>query len=410
MQSSEILPHLFRNEYTKIVSVLCKHIGFERLEIAEEIASETFLTATEAWGIKGNPENPTAWLYAVAKNKAKNYLQRNSVFKNKILPELTKSQSEFLGSEIDLSPENIYDSQLRMMFVVCHPSISSEAQVGLSLRILCGFGIEEIADAFLTNKETINKRLFRAKEKLREEKIVIQYPAPEEIEDRLDSVLSTIYLLFNEGYHSISQNKTLRKDLCLEAIRLCSMLVENQITDKPKVYALLSLMCFHTSRFEARQDQNGEQILYQDQDTALWNYDLIKKGEIFLTKATGGTKLTKYHLEAGIAYWHTQKEDTKEKWENILQLYNSLLQLQYSPIAALNRTYALSKANGKEEAIIEAEKLNLKENHFYFALLGELYLDIDNSKSEENFRKAYSLAKTSHDKISIQKKIDQFPK
>ncbi|PJZ48606.1 RNA polymerase sigma factor [Leptospira saintgironsiae] len=410
MQSSEILPHLFRNEYTKIVSVLSKHIGFERLEIAEEIASETFLTATEAWGIKGNPENPTAWLYAVAKNKAKNYLQRNSVFKNKILPELTKSQSESLESEIDLSPENIYDSQLRMMFVVCHPSISSEAQVGLSLRILCGFGIEEIADAFLTNKETINKRLFRAKEKLREEKITIQLPAPEEIEDRLDSVLSTIYLLFNEGYHSISQNKTLRKDLCLEAIRLCSMLVENQITDKPKVYALLSLMCFHTSRFEARQDQNGEQILYQDQDTALWNYDLIKKGEIFLTKATGGTKLTKYHLEAGIAYWHTQKEDTKEKWENILQLYNRLLQLQYSPIAALNRTYALSKANEKEEAIIEAEKLNLKENHFYFALLGELYLDIDNSKSEENFRKAYSLAKTSHDKISIQKKIDQFPK
>ncbi|MGJ4748051.1 RNA polymerase sigma factor [Leptospira sp. SA-E8] len=410
MQSSEILPHLFRNEYTKIVSVLCKHIGFERLEIAEEIASETFLTATETWGIKGNPENPTAWLYAVAKNKAKNYLQRNSIFQNKILPELTKSQPETIEPEIDLSPENIYDSQLRMMFAVCHPSISSEAQVGLSLRILCGFGIEEIADAFLTNKETINKRLFRAKEKLREEKILIQLPKPNEIEDRLDPVLSTIYLLFNEGYHSISQNKTLRKDLCLEAIRLCSMLVENQITDKPQVYALLALMCFHISRFEARQDANGEQILYQDQDANFWNYDWIIKGEVFLTKAASGTKLTKYHLEAGIAYWHTQKEDTKEKWENILQLYNRLLQLQYSPIAALNRTYALSKANSKEEAIIEAEKLNLTENHFYFALLGELYLDIDRSKSKENFRKALSLAKTSHDKISIQKKIDQFSK
>ncbi|TGK10493.1 sigma-70 family RNA polymerase sigma factor [Leptospira selangorensis] len=410
MQSPEILPHLFRNEYTKIVSVLCKHLGFERIEIAEEIASETFLTATEAWGIKGNPENPTAWLYAVAKNKAKNYLQRNSIFQNKILPELTKSQPELSESEIDLSPENIYDSQLGMMFTVCHPSISPEAQVGLSLRILCGFGIEEIADAFLTNKETINKRLFRAKEKLREEKILIQLPKPEEIEDRLDTVLATIYLLFNEGYHSISQNKTLRKDLCLEAIRLCSMLVENQITSKPQVYALLSLMCFHTSRFEARQDENGDQILYQDQNTNLWNYELIKKGEIFLNKAASGTKLTTYHLEAGIAYWHTQKEDTKEKWENILQLYNRLLQLQYSPIAALNRTYALSKANGKEEAIIEAEKLELKENHFYFALLGELYLDINTIKSEENFRKALSLAKTSQAKISIQKKIDQFSK
>ncbi|EIE01169.1 RNA polymerase sigma factor [Leptospira licerasiae] len=410
MQSTEILPHLFRNEYTKIVSVLCKHIGFERLEIAEEIASETFLTATETWGIKGNPENPIAWLYAVAKNKAKNYLQRNSVFQNKILPELTKTHTENIESEIDLSPENIYDSQLRMMFAVCHPSISPEAQVGLSLRILCGFGIEEIADAFLTNKETINKRLFRAKEKLREKKIAIQLPEPEAIEDRLDSVLYTIYLLFNEGYYSISQNKTLRKDLCLEAIRLCSMLVENRITDKPQVYALLALMCFHTSRFEARQDENGEQILYQDQNINLWNYDLIAKGEIFLNKAAIGTKLTKYHLEAGIAYWHTRKEDTKEKWENILQLYNRLLQLEYSPIAALNRTYALSKANSKEEAIVEAEKLNIKENHFYFALLGELYLDIDRSKSEQHFRKALSLAKTSHDKISLLKKIDQFSK
>ncbi|WP_367899268.1 RNA polymerase sigma factor [Leptospira sp. WS58.C1] len=410
MQSPEILPHLFRNEYAKIVSVLCKHIGFERLEIAEEIASETFLTATETWGVKGNPQNPTAWLYAVAKNKAKNYLQRNSVFQNKILPELTKSQSESFEPEIDLSPENIYDSQLRMMFTICHPSISPEAQVGLSLRILCGFGIEEISDAFLTNKETINKRLFRAKEKLREEKIRIELPESEEIEGRLGSVLSTIYLLFNEGYHSISQNKTLRKDLCLEAIRLCSMLVENTVTDKPQVYALLALMCFHTSRFEARQDEKGEQILYQDQDTNLWNYDLIAKGEIFLNKAASGTMLTKYHLEAGIAYWHTQKEDTKEKWENILQLYNRLLQLQYSPIAALNRTYALSKANSKEEAIIEAEKLNLTDNHFYFALLGELYLDIDRSKSEENFRKALSLAKTSHDKSSIQKKIDRLSK
>ncbi|EMJ99343.1 MULTISPECIES: RNA polymerase sigma factor [unclassified Leptospira] len=410
MQSPETLPHLFRNEYAKIVSVLCKHIGFERLEIAEEIASETFLTATETWGVKGNPQNPTAWLYAVAKNKAKNYLQRNSVFQNKILPELTKSQSESFEPEIDLSPENIYDSQLRMMFTICHPSISPEAQVGLSLRILCGFGIEEISDAFLTNKETINKRLFRAKEKLREEKIRIELPESDEIEGRLGSVLSTIYLLFNEGYHSISQNKTLRKDLCLEAIRLCSMLVENTVTDKPQVYALLALMCFHTSRFEARQDEKGEQILYQDQDTNLWNYDLIAKGEIFLNKAASGTLLTKYHLEAGIAYWHTQKEDTKEKWENILQLYNRLLQLQYSPIAALNRTYALSKANSKEEAIIEAEKLNLIENHFYFALLGELYLDIDRSKSEENFRKALSLAKTSHDKSSIQKKIDRLSK
>jgi len=153
-----------------------------------------------------------------------------------------------------------------MMFAVCHPSISSEAQIGLSLRILCGFGIEEIADAFLSNKETINKRLFRAKEKLREGKIKIELPGPSEIDGRLSPVLTTIYLLFNEGYYSVSQNNTIRKDLCFEAIRLCTMLVENYSTNKPEVNALLSLMCFHASRFEARIDKNGELILYEEQD------------------------------------------------------------------------------------------------------------------------------------------------
>lgn len=403
----ELIPHLFRTEYRKIVSVLYRHFGFDQIETAEDIAGETFLTASETWGFKGVPPNPTAWLYTVAKNKAKNYLHRNSLFKDKIIPEIQNSVSEFQENEIDLSPQNINDSQLQMMFAVCHPSISQEAQVGLSLRILCGFGVEEIADAFLTNKETINKRLYRAKEKLRDEKIKIELPNPEEIDKRLESVLTAIYLLFNEGYYSISQDKTLRKDLCLEAIRLCYMLVENESTNKPEVNALLSLMCFHSSRFDARFDKDGELILYEDQDVNLWDSDLIRKGEYFLNLSAFGNIISKYHLEAAIAYWHTKKEDTKEKWENILQFYNQLLQIEYSPIAALNRTYALSKANGKAEAIIEAEKLQLTNNHFYFSLLGELYKDIDNNKAKMNFQKALSLAKTNTDKQAIQNQIDK---
>jgi len=406
MEQQELIPHLFRTEYRKIVSVLCKHFGFSQMEAAEDIASETFLTAAQTWPMKGIPQNPVAWLYNVAKNKAKNHLQRNSLYENKIAPELKSAFSDWQESEIDLSPQNINDSQLQMMFAICHPSIPPEAQIGLSLRILCGFGIEEIADAFLTNKETINKRLFRAKEKLREEKVQIELPELSEIEKRLPTVLTTIYLLFNEGYYSESQNQTLRKDLCFEAIRLCYILIEYQYTNKPEVNALLSLMCFHASRFDARQDKNGELILYEEQDTNLWNADLISKGGYFLNSAAIGTKLTKYHLEAAIAYWHTEKSDTAEKWENILQLYNQLLQLEYSPIAALNRTYALSKANGKEAAIREAEKLNLSDNHFYFALLGELYTDIDSTKAKQHFQKALSLARTAADKQSIQKKIE----
>jgi len=402
----EILPHLFRTEYSKIVSVLCRHFGFAQMEMAEDIASDTFLTAAQTWSMKGIPENPVAWLYAVARNKATNLIKRNNNFQNKIIPEI-KQSNDRVEFEIDLSEQNITDSQLQMMFAICHPSLSTESQVGLSLRILCGFGIDEIADAFLSNRETINKRLFRAKEKLREENVAIVLPPVHEIEHRLSAVLTTIYLLFSEGYYSTSHHTTLRKDFCLEAIRLCYMLTENPLTDLPPVSALMALMCFHASRFDARMGENGDLILYDDQDTNLWDRDLVNKGAYYLNRASGGTVISTYHLEATIAYWNTRREDTREKWENILQLYNRLLQLHYSPVAALNRTYALSKANGKEEAIREAEKLQLTANHFYFTLLGELYTGIDNNKAIENFNKALSLAKTENDRVVIQKKIEK---
>jgi len=295
-----------------------------------------------------------------------------------------------------------------MMFAICNPSISMEAQIALALRILCGFGIEEIANAFLTNKETINKRLFRAKEKLQAEKVQIEFPSEKEINKRLETVLTTLYLLFNEGYYSESNDMVLREDFCVEAMRLTYLLIENELTNKPNVNALLSLMCFHASRFEARKNENGELILYDDQDEKLWNRNLIAKGLFYLNKSSHGNIISKYHLEASIAYWHTIKADTREKWNNILQLYNRLLQIEYSPVAALNRTFALSKANGKEEAIKEAEKLQLTSNQYYYALLGELYKGIDDDKAKQSFEKAYTLAKTNSDKQAIRKKIDAF--
>jgi len=405
MQEQELLPHLFRTEYSKITAVLCKLFGISHIEIAEDIASDTFLRASETWSIKGLPENPTAWLYVVAKNKAKDYFKHNSLFNEKIAKELQKESTVIDEIEIDLSEKNIMDSQLQMLFAICHPSIPIESQIGLALRILCGFGINEIADAFLTNRETINKRLFRAKEKLRLEKVKIEFPGNAEIDKRLDTVLTTLYLLFNEGYYSSSQDITLRKDLCIEAMRLTHLMVENELTDKPNANALLALMCFHSSRFDARTDKNGDTVLYHDQDTSLWNTELILRGEYFLNRASSGNKLSKFHLDAGIAYWHTQREDSKEKWENILQLYNQLLLIEYSPIAALNRTFALSKANGKKEAIIEAEKLQLNDSHLYQSLLGELYTDINNTKAIECFKLALKLAKSTADRTVIENKI-----
>ena len=405
MEHQHLIPHLFRTEYRKIIAVLCKMFGLEHIAIAEDIVSETFLLAAETWGLKGLPKNPTAWLYTVSKNKALDYLRRDTLFQTKIAPALNHADEGHPETDIDLSNQNIIDSQLQMLFAICHPSISNEAQIGLALNILCGFGAEEIADAFLTSKETIYKRLTRAKEKLRSEKIKIELPPPGDIESRLETVLSTLYLLFSEGYYSASQNTVLRKDLCIEAMRLMVMLTDHPLTCTPSGYALLSLMCFHASRFEARTNQDGEIILYEDQDTSLWDKDLIAQGVNFLNRSAGGKQVTRYHLEAAIAYWHTLKEDTHEKWENILQLYNRLLQMEYSPIAALNRTYALSKANGKEEAIVEAEKLNLDANHFYHSLLANLYEDINPEKELDHLQRAWTLARNTNDKTLLAKKI-----
>lgn len=398
MEQPQILPDLFRTEYSKIVAVLCKNFGMQHIEMAEDIAGETFLLASSTWGLKGLPQNPTAWLYTVAKNKAIDYLKRNTNFKNKIAPDLFRISDKIETIETNLSGAYIKDSQLQMMFAICNPAIPVESQIGLSLNILCGFGVEEIAEAFLTNRDTIYKRLQRAKEKLRTENIKIELPPKEEIAARINTVLTTLYLLFNEGYYSTSQNTTLRKDLCIESMRLTLMLIENPLTNSPAANALLALMCFHASRFDARLNSAGEIVLYEHQDENLWNKALIQRGELYLNLGSGGKEVSKYHLEAAIAYWHTQKQDTNEKWENILQIYNKLLQIEYSPIAALNRTYALAKANGIQEAIVEAEKLKLDGNQQYHVLLGHLYRNINQLTAKQHLLVAKTLTKRSADK------------
>jgi RNA polymerase sigma factor (sigma-70 family) len=405
MQEKELIPHLYRTEFRKIAAVLGKVFGIAHIEVAEDIVSDTFLLAAETWGLKGLPNNPTAWLYTVAKNKAKDMLKHDSIFNQKVVNEIKYSSTELHEIEIDLSGKNIQDSQLQMMFAICHPGIPAEAQIGLSLRILCGFGIEEIAVAFLSNKETINKRLFRAREKLKELNVKIELPPDKEINNRIQNVLTTLYLLFNEGYYSATRDKVLRHDLCLEAMRLTYMLIENENTNKPYVNALLSLMCFHASRFDARTNPKGELVLYDEQDTRLWDRQLITRGEYYLNKAATGNEVSKYHLEAAIAYWHTIKNNDEEKWEKILQLYNNLLIIEYSPIAALNRTYAVSRVYGKEKAIEEAEKLNLNNNHLYHTLLGDLYFTVDPRQALEHLNQSLKLSRSAADKKIITGKI-----
>jgi len=414
--TNQTLKQLFQQEFSKIVSVISKLYGLQYIETAEDIVSETFLLAAETWGIKGIPENPAAWLYVVAKQKTLYHFRRNKIYEKKVIPELASQKDEENNNSAgpDFSLSNIKDSQLQMMFAVCNPVIASEAQIGLALRILCGFGIDEIAEAFLSNKETINKRLFRAKEKLRNENVKMEMPTEDQLANRIDNVLHVIYLLFNEGYYSRTQNQILQKDFCLEALRLGLLLTENDKTNLPKTNALIALMCFHASRFNARQTKENLLILYEQQNRDLWDKDLIKQGIHYLNLSAHGNELSTYHLEARIASWHCINEDSytanltgREKWDDILQLYDKLIKINYSPSVLLNRIYALYRVKGEQSALSEAEKLNFENNHFYFLLLGELYKNIDSVKARINFQKAYSLAKTELEREDIMVKIDK---
>lgn len=405
MTQAQLLPDLFKTEYRKIISVLCSYFGLSHIEIAEDIASDTFLQASESWLQNGIPDNPPAWLYVVAKNKAKDYLKRKNLFEGSIQQQIITESETVTYPELEFSESLFQDSQLKMLFAICHPAIPPSAQIGLALRILCGFGIDEIANAFLTNKENINKRLLRAKDNLRELNIPIQMPPLREISQRLNVVLRTLYLLFNEGYSSSHTHQPIRKELCLEALRLAKLLTEFTMTNQPEVNALLALMCFNASRFDARLTPAGNLIPYHKQDVNLWDKALIDKGNYYLVNSSQGAVLSKYHIEAGIAFWHTQQTNSLTKWQNVFDLYSQLLTIEYSAPIVLNQIYALSKLKGNQVAILEAEKLNLSNNLFYHTLLGELYSMLNKNKAIENYTIALKLTNQEYLKCFIGNKI-----
>lgn len=402
---NEILPHLFRLEYAKMTAVLCRHFGLKHIEIAEDIASDTFLKASEYWAINGIPDNPVAWLYTVAKNKTKDYFKHNSIF-DKQIKEATEPIDFQVEQNLGFSNQNISDSQLAMIFAVCNSTNSTESQICLALQILCGFSVEEIANAFLTKTETIKKRLLRARTNLRNDNFKIKTLSETEIKSRLDTVLKTLYLWFNEGYFSKTDNQQIRKDFCSEAVRLTLILTENKYTNTPQTNALLALMCFQSSRLEARINDKGEAVLFDNQDKSLWDKTLIERGNYYLVNACNGSDVSKYHLEAGIAYWHTTPTD-HNKWQHILQLYNQLLLVEYSPITALNRTFALAKVYGHAKAISEAEKLKLSDSNYYHELLGYLYADTDIDKAICHYQQALELTKSKTEKQTLIKEIER---
>ncbi len=405
----ELASHFFRSEYGKLVSIISRYLGNAHVETAEDIVQETLLKATEHWEMKGIPENPKAWLYATAKNLSLNVLkrgkyQRDYAANNRGNPNLDEA--------LLFSDTLIADSQLRMMFSCCHPSIPENSQIALVLKILSGFSIAEIANAFFSNKETINKRLVRGRKQLR--MVNLEFNDKELVTQRLDSVLKTIYLLFNEGYFPSSTNQIIRFDLCLEAIRLAKLLVENKsVTDKTQIHALLALMYFNVSRFRARVSEDGQVVDLSEQDRSLWDGDSIQIGSQYLRAITRGEVLSKYAILATISATHCIAQNYEvTNWKLIVSLYDQLQALENSPIVALNRAVALAELEGPQIAIGELRELasrsDIHNYYMYHFTLAELFKK-DSQWDQANlaYQHAAQLAPNSRDKELLAKKIQE---
>lgn len=352
--------HLVRHESGKLIAILTKVFGTGHISLAEDLVQDTLLAALEKWEFTGIPKDPLAWIYATARNKAINMVKKEKIRLNYTSGAhalVNSDPVEFTFDEF-FSEDEIKDDVLKMMFTCCHQKLSSDSQVILILKTLCGFSVREIARAFLSNEASIEKRLGRSRQIIRESNIEFAIPEARYLPERLDAVLTSLYLLFNEGYCATSGNKLLREDLCEEATRLCLVLAENSRTAHTNVFALLALMYFNMARFNARLGDNGNILLLSEQDRTKWDEQMLAHGFYFLSKSINEENLSAYHLQAAIAACHCSAASHEETdWHKILTLYNQLQIFSNSPITRLNRLVAFSKVYGAKKALHEIAEL-----------------------------------------------------
>lgn len=407
------LEHLFRHESGKLVAALTRIFGTHNLELAEDVVQETLIKALDNWKFHGVPANPSGWLFTVARNHALDVLRRErhqKEFSAEFGALLKSEYSAGVTLKNNLSGHTIEDEQLRMMFVCCHPSIQEEAQVAMILKTLCGFSSAEIAHAFLTNEETITKRLYRARQQFREQRIAFSIPTADEIPERCENVLTAIYLIFNEGYHTSYHPDAIREDLVEEAIRLGNLLLSNPLTRQPDVYALLALMCFQAARLYERVDKDGMLLHLRHQNRSKWNRALIDQGIYFLELASTGEQISAYHLEAGIAHEHCIAPDYNHtNWAHIIQLYDWLVQIKPDGLVGLNRLIAVAELYGPEKALEEFNKLpldSLRGNSLVPAVLAEWHMQLGNHQlSRKHLKDAINLTGSPSEKKFLEQKL-----
>ena len=411
---SGIVEHLFRHEGAKMVAILTRIFGIEHLNLAEDVVQEALARALQTWPFYGVPKNPSAWIMRASRNLALDVVRRRKVFQNK-QAEIGRlmDRDDVAPDDVIFSEEEISDDGLRLMFVCCHPAIPAEAQVALALKTLCGFSIEEIAHAFLTSGAAIAKRLTRAKQKIHQARIPFEIPTGRELEQRLDNVLQSLYLLFNEGYKASSGENLVREELCEEAIRLAELLVAHPVGRQPKTRALVALMLLNAARNATRLDSEGNLLRLQEQDRTRWNKSMIARGMFHFATSAEGDELSEYHLQAGIAACHCAAENYEfTDWQKILSLYDQLIELDHSPVVALNRAVAVANVRGPKaglEAVRHVRGLDkLSSYYLLYAVLGEFESRLGNFKAAaEHLRRSFELAETKSERSFLLKRLQR---
>jgi len=385
----------------------------DRLQLAEDVVQEALARALQTWPFYGVPKNPAAWLTQTAKNLALDVLRREQNFRVKE-ERIISFIEQWSGDAENESPQfesEIKDGRLRLMFACCHPVLPQEMQIALALKTLCGFSPNEIATAFLTSEAAIAKRLVRARQKIREAGVKFEIPEGEELSMRMDVVLHTLYLLFNEGYKASSGETLLREDLCEEAIRLTTALVEHPTGNQPRAHALLALMLLNAARSPARLDANGNILRLREQDRSAWDKAKMARGLFQLSQSACGVNVTEYHLQAGISACHCAAPNYEATdWERILSMYDSLIELDDSPIIALNRAVAVAHVHGPAEGIkaVQAsrKRQSLAGYYLLYAALAEFEMQLkDFPNAAEHWREAIKNTELATEKSFLSERL-----
>jgi RNA polymerase sigma-70 factor (ECF subfamily) len=397
-----------------MVAALTRVFGIHNLALAEDVVHDAFCRALETWKYRGVPENPQAWLMQVARNRALDVLRRERTARA-FAPDLGRllhTEWTVSGVVAELFDDTaIADDQLRMMFSCCHPKLPQATQAMLILQLLCGFGTREIAAGFVSERGAIERRLSRAKRTLAQSGPMFDIADRDDFARRLPAVLDAIYLLFNEGYHSTS-DRIVRSELCNEALRLARLLADHSIGASAETRAFCALVCLHAARIPGRLDGDGHLVSLREHDRTRWNGELVREGQHWLERSACGTNISRYHLEAAIAWHHavaSRFEDTD--WTAIGGLYDALMRIAPSPVVALNRAIAVGQRDGPQAGIAAIEAIagdeRLQRYPFYHAALAEFYLDVrSHDRARQHFAGAVEFARTPQERTRLQLRLD----